>query len=132
LSILILTVAVQPLRRFREADFAERRAAREALVQRFAAAEKPVASDDMAVLMRAGKQVVFEPAIATNLAATGAWDQRPLVQFIRSHGFAFMLTVDNNVGGGSWRSPAVDAAMREGYPRVENVGRNLWLHLPPN
>ncbi len=41
-----------------------------------------------------------------------------------------MLTVDDHVGGSGWRSPAVDAAMREAYPRVENVGRNLWLHLP--
>jgi hypothetical protein len=132
LLILVLTLTLQPLRLFREADFAQRRAEREALVQEFAAARKPVASDDMAVLMRAGKQVVYEPAIATFLAATGAWDQGPLVQFIRSGGFAYMLTVDNHVGGSGWRSPAVDAAMREAYPRVENVGRNLWLHLPAN
>ena len=132
LLILVLTLTLQPMRRFREADFAERSAAREALVQKFAAAKKPVASDDMAVLLRAGKQVIFEPAIATALAATGAWDQRPLVQFIRSGGFAYMLTAGNHVGGGPWRSPAVDAAMREAYPQVENVGRNLWLHLPAN
>ena len=43
-----------------------------------------------------------------------------------------VLTAGNHVGGGPWRSPAVDAAMREAYPQVENVGRNLWLHLPAN
>jgi hypothetical protein len=50
---------------------------------------------------------------------------------IRSGGFAFMITTENTPGGSPRRTPAVDAAMREGYPRVEQFGPGLWLHLPP-
>jgi hypothetical protein len=130
ISVLMLTVAIQSVRHFTEAKMAETLPSQEALVQRIAAASKPVASDDMALLMRAGKQVVFEPAIVNALAEAGAWDQTPLLQMIRSNGFAFMLTVDDNVGGGGVRTPAVDAAMREAYPRVEKVGASYFLHLP--
>jgi hypothetical protein len=75
--------------------------------------------------------VIFEPAIVTELASLGRWDQGPLVNMIRSGGFAFMITTENTPGGSPRRTPAVDAAMREGYPRVEQFGPGLWLHLPP-
>lgn len=101
-----------------------------ALVSRIAAADKPVASEDMTLLMRAGKPVVFEPAIVTQLASLGRWNESPLVNMIRSGGFAFMITGDNRPGGSSVRTLAVDAAMREAYPRVEQVDRYLWLHQP--
>jgi hypothetical protein len=102
-----------------------------ALARRIAAADKPVASEQMTLLMRAGKPVIFEPAIATELAALGQWDETPLIEMIRSRGFAFMITGDDTPGGTDRRSPAVDAAMRATYPRVEHVGDlPLWLHLP--
>jgi len=34
------------------------------------------------------KPVIFEPAIATELALLGKWDETPLVEMIRSNGFA--------------------------------------------
>jgi hypothetical protein len=101
-----------------------------ALVDRIAAAKKPVASEDMTLLMRAGRPVIFEPAIVTELASRGRWDQEPLVNMIRSGGFAFMITTEDTPGGSFHRTPAVDAAMREAYPRVERFGPELWLHLP--
>jgi hypothetical protein len=104
---------------------------REALVQRIAAADKPVSSEDMTLLMRAGKPVIFEPAIATELAIVGRWDETPLVAMIRNHGFAFMITMSNAFNDGTPRSPAMEAAMRAAYPRVEEITPNLWLHLPP-
>ena len=55
-----------------------------ALVDLIAAAKKPVASEDMTLLMRAGRPVIFEPAIVTELASLGRWDQEPLVNMIRS------------------------------------------------
>jgi hypothetical protein len=96
-----------------------------ALVDRIAAVKKPVASEDMTLLMRAGRPVIFEPAIVTELASLGRWDQEPLVNMIRSGGFAFMITTEDTPGGSFHRTPAVDAAMREAYPRVERFGPEL-------
>ncbi len=108
----------------------ERLAEQEAVVRRIAGAEKPVASENMALLMLAGKPVIFEPAIVTELAAVGRWDEALLVQMIRSGGFAFMITTDNLPGAGGSRSAAVDAALRAAYPRVERVNDRLWINLP--
>ncbi len=102
-----------------------------ALVQRIAEAGKPVASEDMTLLMRAGKPVVFEPSIVTELASVGRWNEGPLVRMIRSGGFAFMITTYDTPGTTYRRSAAVDAAMRQAYPRVERLGPELYLHLPP-
>ena len=101
-----------------------------ALVRRIAQASKPVGSENMVLLMRAGKPVIYEPAIVTELAALGRWDERPLVDMIASGGFAFMLTSDDASGPPSRRSPAVDAAMRHAYPKLEQVGARLWLRSP--
>ncbi len=118
--LLMLSVAALPLRympnQATEADLAWQ----EALVARIAAARKPVASEDMTLLMRAGKPVIFEPAIMTELAFKGQWNEAPLVEMIRAHGFAFMITTDNTVGGTSRRTPAVDAAMRDQGLRTKN------------
>ncbi len=126
--LLMLSVAALPLRympnQATEADLAWQ----EALVARIAAARKPVASEDMTLLMRAGKPVIFEPAIVTELASTGQWDEAPLIEMIRARGFAFMITTDNAIGGTSRRTPAVDAAMRDAYPRVEQASPNT-VHL---
>ncbi len=100
------------------------------LLARIAAADRPVASENMTLLKRAGKPVIFEPAIVTELAALGRWDEAPLLAMIRDGGFAFMVTTDPRQGGTSRRSPAVDAAMREVFPRVEQVSDRLWIHLP--
>ncbi len=105
-------------------------AAREALVRRIAAADAPVASEDMTLLLRAGRPVVFEPAIATELADVGSWDETALVRMIRAGGFAFMITTNNDPDDDRRRTPAVDAAMRAAYPRAERVAPGLWLHLP--
>jgi hypothetical protein len=50
----------------------------EKLVERVRNASKPVLSDDMVLLMRGGKEVPLEPAIFSELASTGLWDERPL------------------------------------------------------
>jgi len=127
--VVSLTLAKYPLQEMRDGPAVDL-ARQTALVQQIAAAEKPVASENMTLLMRAGKPVIFEPAIVTELAAVGRWNEAPLVAMIRDGGFAFMITTDNDTGGFR-RSPAVYAAMRAAYPRVEQVGPRLWLHLPP-
>jgi hypothetical protein len=127
--VLILGVLILPFRQVPHRFPQEELDLQAALVRRIAAAEKPVASEEMTLLMRARKPVIFEPAIVTELALLGRWNEGPLVNMIRSGGFAFMITTDNTAGGTPRRTPAVDAAMREAYPRVEQVG-HLWLNLP--
>lgn len=128
---LLIGVAFQPFRQLPDRALPEELAQQKTLVQRIAAATKPVASENMTLLMQAGKPVIFEPAIATELALLGKWDETPLVEMIRSGGFAFMITTDNTPET-SRRTPAVDAAMRQSYPRVEQAGPDLWLHFPAN
>jgi hypothetical protein len=128
-ALLILSVLNLPVRKAPDHFLPEELDRQAALVGRIAAADKPVASENMVLLMLAGKPVIFEPAIVSELASTGRWDEGPLVNMVRSGGFAFMITSDNTVGGSDRRTPEVDAAMREAYPRVEQVGP-LSLHLP--
>jgi hypothetical protein len=128
--VLILGVLILPFRQMPDQPPQEQLAQQTALVRRIAEAKKPVASENMTLLMQAGKPVIFEPAIVTELAVLGKWDETPLVGMIRSGGFAFMITTDDRPGGGPRRTPAVDAAMRAAYPRVEQVGPELWLNMP--
>lgn len=125
-AVLVLAMLVQPLRllpdRFPQGEL-DRLAE---LEQRIAAAPLPVASENMTLLMRAGKSVVYEPSIAAELAEVGRWDERPLIEMIWRHGFAFMITTDNT----SRSTPAVEAAMHEAYPRVEQVGPKLFFNYP--
>lgn len=129
-ALLILGLLNLPFREIPEPIPQQELERQAALVRRIAATEKPVASENMTLLMRAGKPVIFEPAIVTELASLGRWDQAPLVKMIRSGGFAFMITTENAPGGSFHRTPAVDAAMREAYPQVEQFAPELWLHLP--
>ncbi len=129
---LILAILTLPLRR--TPDTAPQAVLTEQadLVRLIAAARAPVASEDMTLLMRAGKPVIFEPAIVTELSAVNRWDQAPLLAMIRAGRFAFMITIDDERGGSTLRSPGVDAAMRASYPRTERIGAlYLWLHRPP-
>jgi hypothetical protein len=128
-ALLILGVLNLPFREISDQFLREQLDPEAALVRCIAAAEKPVASDDMTLLMIAGKPVIFEPAIVTELASLGRWNEGPLVDMIRTGGFAYMITRDDTPGPSPHRTSAVDAAMREAYPRVEQVGP-LWLHLP--
>ena len=83
-------------------------------------------------LMRNPRAARGAAAIAglSGLAALGRWNEGPLVTMIRSGGFAFMITTDNDVGGSERRTPSVNAAMRQAYRRVEKPTPFLWLHLP--
>lgn len=64
----------------------------EVLRDMIASASRPVVSDDMIVLRRAGAPVQWEPAIFAELAKTGDWDERPFINLIRKQHFAFFVT----------------------------------------
>ena len=94
-------------------------------------ARRPVISDDMVILLRAGKPVDWEPAIFAELASKGLWDERPFVRLIEAHHFAFFITVG---GRGdkmfdSRYTPAVSGAIVSAYP-VERHMAHYTLHFP--
>jgi hypothetical protein len=134
LLALVVSFAVMPLlqNRLVSSQQMEARAAKLApLVARIAAAPKPVISDDMTLLIRAGRRVAWEPAIAAELAHTGVYDEAAFVRLIRAGAFAFFAT-EERMGTKAFNeryNPAVTAAIRDVYPLQEDVGRNI-LHLP--
>lgn len=92
-------------------------------------AKGPVISDDMVVVVRAGRPVLWEPAIFNELAATGVWDEKPFIQMIDQHRFAMFIVYQ---GRGphlfSLRfSPAVGAAIDRAYlPRQKLAGLTVY------
>ena len=131
LFLLVLSLQLVPFRLLPSSWKPELFAAdRQAIAMIRAAAPKPVASEDMTLLMRAGTGVMFEPAIVTELASVGRWDEAPLLRMIRSHGFAFVLTHDTPDGYHERRTPAVNEAFQTAYPRLEQLGPQLWIRRP--
>jgi hypothetical protein len=94
-------------------------------------ARRPVISDNMVAVKRAGREVVWEPAIFTELASKGLWDERPFVQRIRDGQFAFFVTVGDRGQRvfDSRYTPAMMDAMDESYPVRRHLAK-FTLHLP--
>jgi uncharacterized membrane protein len=105
----------------------------EALRSRIADLPGPVLSDDMVLLLRAGKTVPWEPAIFAELASQGRWNQSLIIDRIESHAFAMIVT-QGQPGTDEYdprHTPQVTRAIAASYPRTEQVaGRTL--HLPPD
>ena len=72
-----------------------------------------VFSDDMTLLMKAGRDVPWEPAIATALAATGAWDERPALEMISAR--QFELIIVKRLDSPLFFSPTIRAAIQRAY-----------------
>ncbi|MBC2661601.1 glycosyltransferase family 39 protein [Novosphingobium flavum] len=101
------------------------------LVAMIKAAPRPVISDDMVAVLRAGKPVLIEPAIVTELAAKGVWDESPFVAQLRARRFAFVVTtgLPGSMDFDNRHSPAVTAALAEAYPVRIDAGSN-YLNFP--
>ena len=99
----------------------------DALTSRVRDASKPVLSEDMVLLMRAGKEVPWEPAIFIELASVGRWDERLIIGLIESHAFAFVITRDED----DRYSAGLRHALWTAYPRTEAYGERT-VHLPPS
>lgn len=107
----------------RLAGYAYRRAEMVQLVELVKAAPKPIVSDDMVVLLRAGKSVVLEPSIYAELTGTGAWSERPFIEKIRAHDFAFLIA-DGKAGEEVYDSRYSRTASQEilkEYPVVRSL-----------
>lgn len=94
-------------------------------------AGKPVFSDDMTLLMEAGREVPWEPAIISELTGKGLFDERKIVALIDAHAFAFMVV--GGQPGNRWYdarySPAVSAAIERNYP-VDRELAELHVRSP--
>lgn len=104
----------------------------QSLQNRIQAMPGPVLSDDMVLLLRAGKEVPWEPAIFAELASTGRWDEHLITDRITAHAFAAILTT-GVPGDGTYDqrfTPAVSRAIQAAYPRTETIAGRV-LHLPP-
>ncbi len=135
-SFVPLLVGLQALIYFPLADYSEQRAPSrvaelqtlEAMVR---AAPRPVISDDMVLLLRAGVPVQWEPAIFAELASTGTWDERPFVDRVKKGQFAFFITARQRGDRlfDSRYNRAVADAMDAAYP-VKRKAAGYTLHLP--
>ena len=88
---------------------------------------KPVFSEDMVLLMQAGKNIPWEPAIITELTRTGVFDEHKVIGMIDEHDFAYIVLDQNSV---EYRfSPAVKAAILKEY-RLERVLARMSVLVP--
>ena len=131
LAGLIAQTWFLPFRQDTPEILALREGLRARIVARIAQSPKPVISDEMTLLIRAGQDVRWEPAIAAELAHTKLYDQAAFVRMIEAHRFGFFVT-EGDKGDRIFDSrynPPVAAAMKAAYPREERLGRFV-LHLP--
>lgn len=88
----------------------------------------PIYSEDMVVLMQAGKEVPAEPAIITALAMDGKWDESGFVERIQRGEFR-AIVIRNSLQNDQRFSRAVVDAIHERYYRTDNIGF-FQIYLP--
>lgn len=125
-ALLALTTLNLERRFYAPARFLASASGSDRLVAEIAAAKRPVLSDNMVLLLRAGKPIIVEPAIVRVLVADGKWDPSPLLTMIRDHGFEFALIY----AGHSESGPLVTAALHEAFPHTEKAVPGLTMLRP--
>lgn len=88
----------------------------------------PVYSEDMVILMQAGKEVPAEPAIITALAADGKWDESGFVNRIKNGEFSAIVVRWTLMNDGRF-SPAVVQAVQERYYPIDDFSP-FTVYLP--
>jgi hypothetical protein len=129
--LLLAQISVLPVSRVIEDAKPVRFAALETLRGMISRMAGPVLSDDMVLLLRAGKSVVWEPAIFAELAETGRWDERQLVAMIHARKFAAVITrgASGSRPHDSRFTAAVNEAITAAY-HPAGVFADRTLHLP--
>jgi hypothetical protein len=84
-------------------------------------ASGPVFSEDMLLLIEAGKDVPAEPAIIRELATSGMWDETKFTSLIRQR--AFELIVVEDLSRRTRYTAAVVAAIDQSYSQTQQVGQ---------
>jgi hypothetical protein len=84
-----------------------------------------VIGDDMVAILRAGKRVVWEPAIFAELASLGVYDETPVIDAVRSHRICAVI-IENDPVLVSYRfTKPVLTAIETSYARHYVAGK--WL-----
>jgi hypothetical protein len=107
---------------------AERAAGGAAALAAIQASPGPVFSEDMVLLMRAGRPIPWEPAIVTQLANHGVWDETPLLEAVR--GGELDLLVVRNLANPHRYTTAMRAAMESAYAPLRELPGGYLLLAP--
>jgi hypothetical protein len=102
------------------------------LTSSIAASKQAVASEDMVLIRRAGKGVMFEPMIINEITAVGSWEEDRLVEMVKRKEFAFFITrsLDDVHAERGWPySEKMTAAILAAYPSVFRTA-GYWIRKP--
>lgn len=89
---------------------------------------EPVYSEDMVVLMQAGKEVPAEPAIISALAMDGKWDEHGFVERIERGEFNAII-IRNSLKNDQRFTKPIQQAILDHYYRTDNIGF-FQIYLP--
>jgi hypothetical protein len=98
------------------------------LLEKIRAARKPVLSEDMVLLLKAGKEVPLEPAIFAELASVGQWDEQRFIDLIRTRYFEFVVVTRGGLPSQRYTS-SMRQAIKAAYPKEVKFG-DYRLYLP--
>jgi hypothetical protein len=101
------------------------------LLEAVRATDKPVLSDDIALVLLAGKDAPIEPFIFAELAAAGKWDEEKLLAMLRARSFGAVITYRDpgDVTFDVRFRPRTEAAILQFYPKVTRYGE-FRLRMP--
>jgi hypothetical protein len=121
LAVGALLVAGRVVSVYRSAETPARIGEAARVVREIRAAGGPVWSDNMTLLVQAGKDVVAEPAIVSVLARTGRWDENGLLRMLRQGKLA-LIVVHQDLDSDNFYSPGVRREILEGYSLADRIG----------
>jgi hypothetical protein len=88
----------------------------------------PVLSEDMVLLVKAGKDIPWEPAIVTELAKVGLWDETPAIAMLDRR--VFDLIVVRKLDDTRRYSPRIRLAIEQAYYVAQRIGESYVVMRP--
>ena len=88
----------------------------------------PVLSEDMVLLVKAGKDIPWEPAIVTDLAKDGLWDETPAIAMLERR--VFDLIVVRKLDDSRRYTPRIRLAIEQAYYVAQRIGESYVIMRP--
>jgi hypothetical protein len=98
------------------------------LIRMISSMPGPVVSENMTLLLRAGKAIPFEPAIIRQTTRTGIFDERDLLKQM-SDGYFDAIILRTSLDHGSYFSPRMLHAIQTSYQRYPFKGNDYVVFL---
>jgi hypothetical protein len=131
LALLIIQAAAAPRFDNRRLLDPELRREYDELIALTRRATKPVFSEDFVVLLQAGKEPPWEPAIITELTTMGLFDEHKIIDMLEARDIAFAI-VTGNMGLGRY-TPGIRAALIKAFPVERQLaGERLLMPADSN